>query len=86
MIKEVRQDWDFSAELTERSGLFRDIGFESIDAVALGSAIEEHYDQSMPFAEFLTKANERKAEDITVGELVDFLMEHLDAERLQRTS
>jgi acyl carrier protein len=73
----LRQDWEYSGEITEQTGLFRDMEFESIDAVALGSSIEEHFNQSLPFAEFLAKAYERQAKDITIGELLDFLLEHL---------
>ncbi len=76
-IREVREDWSISTPITDSTGLFNDIGFESIDAVALGSAIEEHFDQSLPFAEFLTKANEEKWSDVTVGQLVDFVTAHL---------
>ncbi len=79
IMAELREDWEYSEEITERTGIFRDLGFESIDAVALGSAIEEQYNRSLPFAEFLMKAYERKATDITIGELLDFLMEHLPA-------
>lgn len=77
IMTELRDDWEYSGEITERTGIFRDLGFESIDAVALGSAIEDHYDRSLPFAEFLMKANERQATDITIGELLDFLTQHL---------
>jgi acyl carrier protein len=77
ILAELREDWEYSGEIGDSTGIFRDLQFESIDAVALGSAVEDHYNQSLPFAEFLMKANERKATDITIGELVDFLMTHL---------
>ena len=77
IMTELRDDWEYSGEITEGTGMFRDLGFESIDAVALGSAIEDHYNRSLPFAEFLMKANERQATDITIGELLDFVTEHL---------
>ncbi len=77
IMAELREDWEYSGEITEQTGIFRDLDFESIDAVALGSAIEDEYDCSLPFAEFLMKANERRATDITIGELVSFLVEHL---------
>ena len=77
MLMELREDWEYSAELTENTGLFKDLGFESIDAVALGSAIEEHFGQNLPFAEFLTRANEQGLEDITIGRLLDFLVTNL---------
>ncbi len=77
ILTNLRDDWDYSDEITEKTGLFSDMQFESIDAVALGSAIEEHFNQSLPFAEFLAKAYERQAEDISIGELLDFIMLHL---------
>ena len=77
ILTNLREDWDFSDEITDKTGLFSDMQFESIDAVALGSAIEEHFNQSLPFAEFLAKAYERQANDITIGELLDFILLHL---------
>jgi acyl carrier protein len=80
ILGELRDDWEYSGQITAETGIFKDLEFESIDAVALGSAIEDHYNRSLPFAEFLMKANERKATDITIGELVDFLVENLNGE------
>ena len=77
ILSDLREDWEYPGEITASTGIFKDLEFESIDAVALGSAIEDHYNRSLPFAEYLMKANERKATDITVGELIDFLTEHL---------
>lgn len=80
MLMELREDWEYSAELTEKTGIFKDLGFESIDAVALGSTIEEHFGQSLPFAEFLTRAGEQGLEDITIGHLLDFLITNLQGD------
>ena len=85
ILTELREDWEYSDEITEQTGIFGDLGFESIDAVALGSAIEEHFDQSLPFAEFLTKAGERQAKDITVRDLLDFLMVSLNRSKERRS-
>jgi acyl carrier protein len=78
ILGDLREDWEYPEEITAATGIFGDLEFESIDAVALGSAIEDHYNRSLPFAEYLMKANERKAKDITIGELIDFLMENLN--------
>lgn len=77
ILGDLREDWEYTDEITEKTGIFQDLEFESIDAVALGSAIEEHFNQSLPFAQFLTEAGERDAQDIYVGELVDFVMTNL---------
>ena len=84
ILSEVREDWEYTDEITEQTGIFKDLGYESIDAVVLGSAIEEHFDQSLPFAEFLTKSNEQQAKEITIGNLLDFLMAHLKQPAIRR--
>ena len=78
LLKELREDWEYSGELTEQTGIFKDLAFESIDAVALGAAIEERFGQQMPFAEFLTRAREQNLEDITIGYLLEFIMTNLN--------
>ncbi|MEK6798088.1 MAG: phosphopantetheine-binding protein [Planctomycetota bacterium] len=77
ILTDLREDWEYTDEITEKTGLFTDMQFESIDAVALGSSVEEHFNQSLPFAEFLAQAYKRQANDISIGELLDFLMLHL---------
>jgi len=77
LIREIREDWDMPGTVDENTGLFRNLGFESIDAVALGAEIEDRFKQSLPFAEFLTKAREENWEDISIGQLLGFLLEHL---------
>lgn len=81
MLSDWREDWEYTGTITEDTGIFNDLEFESIDAVAFGSTIEEHFNQSLPFAEFLTKAREQQQEDITVGNLLDFLMANLEGSR-----
>lgn len=78
ILEQIRDDWNRSIQVTDQTGIFRDLGFESIDAVALGSTIEEHYNRSLPFAEFLTKVKEQNLSDLTVGLLVTFLAENLN--------
>lgn len=78
ILEGIRDDWNRSIHVTEATGIFRDLGFESIDAVALGSTLEEHYNRSLPFAEFLTRIKEQQSTDITVGMLVSFLVENLN--------
>ena len=58
-------------ELTEETGIFGDLGFESVDTVALGAAVEEHFGQPLPFAEFLTKARDHQMKDVTIGYFLD---------------
>lgn len=77
ILEDVREGWDWPGNVTDETGIFTELGFESIDAVALGAALEEHFGTSLPFAEFLTRAKDQNAADITIGELVTFLMTSL---------
>lgn len=77
-LKQIRDDWNCSIDLTEQTGIFRDLGFESIDAIALGSALEERFNRSLPFAEFLTRIRAQKLDDISVGLLLSFLVDSLN--------
>lgn len=71
-------DWEYSGPMNRETRFFADLGFESIDAVALGEAIETHYLRRFPYAEFLAKLGERQVRDITLGDVVQFLQDHLD--------
>jgi len=86
MIRDLRDDWDWSGDITDDTGLFRQLGFESIDVVALGSTLEEHFNRTLPFADFLTRAKEREVHDITVGDLLAFLVENLSPSDVARTA
>jgi acyl carrier protein len=77
IMRQLRDDWHWSADIDDRTGIFRELGFESIDLVALGSMLEEHFNRTLPFAEFLTKAREDRVDDITIGAMVSFLLVNL---------
>lgn len=78
-LEELSRDWDYSSEITENTGLFGDLGFESLDAVVLGTAIQEHYRCVMPFAELLADVGQRQVRELTIGELVSFVETHTTA-------
>ena len=77
ILSEVRDDSHCSTTLTEDTRLFADLGFESIDVVALGSALEQHFNQSFSYAEFISRARREQWADITVGQLLAFLASSL---------
>ncbi len=79
-LQELARDWEYSTTVGADTGLFSDLGFESLDAVVLGTAIQEHYDRPMPFAELLADVGQRERRELTVGELVEFVDTHLAAE------
>jgi acyl carrier protein len=74
LLKDAREDYDPSIAITDSTGVFNELGLESIDAIGLGSALEGHFGQTLPFPEFMAKAKEENLTDITVGRLLDFLM------------
>lgn len=79
ILNELNDEWEYSGEISLDTWLSTDMGFESIDVVAFGTAIEEHYRQSFPFAEFLTELGRREVEDLRVSDVVDFVYQNLDS-------
>jgi len=81
LLQDLRDDWEYSGEITEQTQIFADLGLESVDAVALGAAIEEEFDQTLPYPEFLARLRDRGRSDISIGDFLDFLMAHLKERR-----
>jgi len=75
---ELTQDWDYTDPVGPESKLFTELGFESLDAVVLCTAIQEHYQTPMPFAELLAEIGEQQR-DLSITELTDFVNAHLGA-------
>lgn len=76
---DLTQDWDYAEPVRPESLLFTELGFESLDAVVLCTAIQEHYRTQMPFAELLAEIGEQQR-DLSIAELADFVDTHLDAQ------
>jgi len=73
---ELTQDWDYPDPVSPESRLFTELGFESLDAVVLCTAIQEHYQTPMPFAELLAEIGQQPR-DLSIGELAAFVNTHL---------
>jgi len=76
LLEELKEDWE-TVEITRDTMILGDLDFESIDAVALGGAIQDHYGEKLPFAKYFAKLSEQGVDDISVGDIVDFIHEHL---------
>jgi acyl carrier protein len=76
LIGELAADWDYAGVVDENTGLFGDLGYESLDLVVLGASLQERYGK-LPFSEFLADLGRCQAEDCTVGMLVQFMLERL---------
>lgn len=77
ILMKMDEEWEDAVEITLDTWLVADLGLESIDIVVLGTTIQEQYDTSMPFAEFLAKIGEQEIRDIRVDQFVDFVCQHL---------
>lgn len=73
---ELTQDWDYPDPVRPESLLFTELGFESLDAVVLCTAIQEHYQTPMPFAELLAEIGQHQR-DLSIDELTSFVDTHL---------
>src|SRR5260370_14355775 len=78
VVSQLARDWEYSGEITPKSFLFADLGFESIDAVVLASHVQDHYQRQLPFPELLAELGRREVKDISIGELVEFIHYHLN--------
>ncbi|HKI21300.1 MAG TPA: acyl carrier protein [Isosphaeraceae bacterium] len=66
-----------SSSIDLETRFFADLGLASIDAVVLGEAIQNHYNRRLPFNELMAEIGRRANRDLSIGELVAFVSEHL---------
>jgi acyl carrier protein len=79
LVNQLAEDWEYSGEISPETYLFKDLGFESIDAVVLASFIQERYRQQFPFPQLLEELGRREVKDIRLAELVEFILTHLES-------
>ena len=77
-VQDLCQDWDYADPVGPGSLLFTGLGMESLDAVVLCTAIQEHYRIQMPFAELLADIGQ-KQRDLSIAELAEFVGQHVNA-------
>ena len=77
-VQGLCQDWDYASEVGPESLLFTGLGMESLDAVVLCTAIQDHYQTTMPFAELLAEIGQQQR-DLSIVELAEFVGQHLKA-------
>ena len=77
LLNASARDWEFDGEITADTWLVADLGFESLDLVVLGTTLQEHYKQTFPFPELFTAIGQSGRRDLSVGELVRFVHDHL---------
>lgn len=77
LLQDLSKEWEYTSKMGPQTLLFSEIGLESLDAVVLGTALQERYQKEMPFAQLLAEVGEREVRDLAIGELVDFVDTHL---------
>lgn len=77
LLNSVVGDWEFEGPIGANTRLFADLTFESLDVVVLGSKVQEHFGQTFPFPALFAAIGQREARDLTIGEWVDFIEQHL---------
>jgi acyl carrier protein len=77
-VQNLCQDWDYADPVGPASLLFTGLGLESLDAVVLCTAIQEHYQVQMPFAELLAEIGQQQR-DLSIAELAEFVHRHLNS-------
>jgi len=77
-VQDLCQDWDYADPVGPDSLLFTGLGMESLDAVVLCTAIQDHYQTTMPFAELLADIGQ-KQRDLSIAELAGFVVRHVGA-------
>ena len=78
LLRRLADDWEYSGDITQDTYLLADMGFKSLDVVVLGTAVQEHYRQVLPFPELFAEIGQREVRDLSVSEWVDFIYKHLN--------
>jgi acyl carrier protein len=84
VLSQLASDWDYGEPITRETYLFGDLGFESLELVVLGTSLQERYGR-LPFTELLADLGQRPVQDLSVGELVDFIAQHSSTLAAQET-
>ena len=79
LMSKLAEDWDYEGEISSETWLVNDLGLESIDVVVLATTIQNHYDRTLPFAEFMAEIGQREVRDIKLDEIVEFVYRNLSA-------
>lgn len=77
LLRQLADDWEYSAEIGPETRLLADMGLESLGVVILSASVQDHYGVVLPFADFFVEIGQRAERDVTVGEWADFVYRHL---------
>lgn len=77
LLEELKEDWEYDAEIRPETRFIADLGLASLDIVVLSTMIQGTYGK-LPFPAFFDQIGKRPLaeRDVSVGELVAFVAEH----------
>ena len=76
-LADLVQDWDLATPIEAETRLVADLGFESIDLIQMVAALEQAFGRpNLPFADLLI-VDGRYVDDLTAGQISDFLTTRL---------
>jgi hypothetical protein len=79
LVRSLSEDWEGGGEIGEGTYFIADMNWRSMDIIYLANSLQEHYGRTFPFTDLFTEIGQREQPDISIGEWVDFLHEHLGA-------
>ncbi|MFC6092723.1 phosphopantetheine-binding protein [Saccharothrix sp. BKS2] len=80
MLRELLDEQGLDdVEITREATFHGDLELESIDLVTLSAALREHYGDRVNFAEFVAELELDEIIGLTVGQLVDHVVDELRA-------
>lgn len=79
ILNELADDWEYDDDITQETLLISDMGFASLDVVILANTAQQRFGQVFPFPEFFAEIGQRENRDVSVGEWVDFISQHMNS-------
>jgi acyl carrier protein len=73
VLRRTFPDREYSGPVDLDTRLFGDLGLASIDVVVLAERLEQFYGRRLAFGPFLAGLRDRGADDLRLGEVVEFL-------------
>jgi acyl carrier protein len=73
VLRRTFPDREYSGPIGVDTRLFGDLGLASIEVVLLAERLEQFYGRRLAFGPFLAGLRDRGADDLELGEVVDFL-------------
>jgi acyl carrier protein len=73
LLHQTFPDREYSGPIGVETRLFGDLGLASIEVVVLAERLEQFYGRRLAFGPFLAGLRDRGADDLELGEVVNFL-------------